>query len=92
MPKTPPNPLNRRYQQTPYDQRPKRMKVYDFIRPMKQLERAALFASVRAAINHVFELHHGKHASEQQTSPTRSSDQTWWQFLQDNRQQYRRIL
>ncbi len=92
MPQKPSNPLNRRYRQTPYDQRPKRMTVYDFTRPMKERERILLFSSVKAAINRVFSLHGKKHAAEQQTSPNRSPDQTWWQFLQDNRQQYRRIL
>jgi hypothetical protein len=92
MPKKPPHPLSRRYRQTPYDKRPKCMKVYDFTRPMTQSERASLFSSLKTAINRVFEMHAEKHAAEQQTLPNPPTDQTWWQFLQSNRQQYKRIL
>lgn len=87
-----PNPLNRRYRQTSYDQRPKRMKVYDFTRPMTQTERTSLFSNVRRALNRAFERHDGEYLNANRTKPDHHPDQTWWQFLRSNRQQYKRFL
>ena len=92
MPKKTEHPLNRKYRQTAFDRRAKRMTVYDFTRPMTPAQRTSLFATVRHAIHRAIESHHLHSKASPQTPHNASQHETWWQFLRRNRKQYKRIL
>lgn len=92
MPKRIERPLSRKYRQTAFDRRESPTTVYDFTRPMTPEERTSLFATVRQAFHRAMENQHPQMRAGAQAPLNLSQHDTWWQFLRDNRKQYKRLL